>query len=57
MRLVTVNDILYRIIVEVDPKKGYSPEKVKDQYTLADTILNSNGTYFIAMKIVNAECE
>lgn len=57
MRLVTVNDILYRIIVEVDPKKGYSPEKVKDQYTLADTILNSNGTYFIAMKIVNAEWE
>ena len=57
MRLVTVNDILYRIIVEVDPKKGYSPEQVKDQYFLADTILNSNGTYFIAMKIVDAEWE
>ena len=38
MRLVTVNDILYRIIVEVDPKKGYSPEQVKDQYFLADII-------------------
>ena len=57
MRLITVNDILYRIIVEVDPKKGYSPEQVKDQYFLADTILNSNGTYFIAMKIVDAEWE
>ena len=57
MRLVTVHNIMYRIITEVDPNKGYSPEQVKDQYSLADTILNSNGTYFIAMKIINAEYE
>ena len=55
MRLVEINGVLYQIIKEVDISKGYTPEQVRDQYSLADTILNSNGTHFIAMKIIEAE--
>ena len=57
MRLVEINGVLYQIIKEVDISKGYTPEQVRDQYSLADTILNSNGTHFIAMKIIEAEWE
>lgn len=57
MRLVEINGVLYQIIKEVDTSKGYTPEQVRDQYSLADTILNSNGTHFIAMKIIEAEWE
>ena len=57
MRLVEINGVLYQIIKEVDTSRGYTPEQVRDQYSLADTILNSNGTHFIAMKIIEAEWE
>lgn len=57
MRLVEINGVMYKIIQQVDLTKGYTAEQVRDQYTLADTILNSNGTLFIAMKIPNAEWE
>tara|TARA_B100001113_G_C20920994_1_gene540082 strand:+ start:602 stop:775 length:174 start_codon:yes stop_codon:yes gene_type:complete len=57
VRLVAINNVLYKIIQQVDQSKGYTAEQVKDQYTLADTILNSNGTMFVAMKIIDAEWE
>ena len=57
MRLVEINGVMYKIIQQVDLTKGFTAEQVRDQYTLADTILNSNGTLFIAMKIPNAEWE
>lgn len=48
---------MYKIITQVDPSKGYTADQVKDQYGLADTILNNNGVHFIAMKIIEAEWE
>ena len=45
------------IIAEVKPNGGFTPEQVRDQYNLADTILNRSGVYYVAMRIINAEFE
>tara|TARA_B100001939_G_scaffold346768_1_gene366418 strand:- start:6428 stop:6562 length:135 start_codon:yes stop_codon:yes gene_type:complete len=36
---------------------GYSPEKLKTMWTLADTVLKNGDSYYICNKIIEVEFE
>ena len=58
-RLITVNDDLYFICGTVLAEKvtNIPINKLKDNYSLADTVLRNGDTFYICMKIIDAEFE
>ena len=59
MKLITVNDDLYVIrgTVLVDKVTNISTNNLKKQYSLADTVLRNGDTFYICMKVIDAEFE
>ena len=58
-RLITVNDDLYFICGTVLAEKvtNIPINELKDNYSLADTVLRNGDTFYICMKIIDAEFE
>ena len=59
MQIITVNDDKYVIrgTVSVDKVTNISTNDLKKRYSLADTVLRSGDTFYICMKIIEAEFE
>lgn len=59
MKFITVNDDLYVIrgTVLVDKVTNISTNNLKKQYSLADTVLRNGDTFYICMKVIDAEFE
>ena len=59
MKLITVNDDLYVIrgTVLVDRVINITTDTLKKRYSLADTVLRNGDTFYICMKIIDAEFE
>ena len=58
MKRIAVNDDLYVICGTVLAEKvTISTEELKKQYSLADTVLRNGDTFYICMKIIEAEFE
>ncbi len=59
MQIITVNDDKYvvRGIVSVQKVTHLSADELKNQYSLADTVLRNGNEFYICMKIINAEFE
>ena len=59
MKFITVNDGLYvvRGTVLVDKVTNISTNELKKRYSLADTVLRNGDTFYICMKIIEAEFE
>jgi|TARA_R110000796_G_scaffold234625_1_gene353504 hypothetical protein len=54
---INVNDDVFVILGTVSVNKGYTPDKLKSMWRLADAVLRNNNDYYICMKCVNAEFE
>jgi hypothetical protein len=48
---------VFVILGTVSVNKGYTPDKLKSMWRLADAVLRNNNDYYICMKCVNAEFE
>ena len=59
MRIIDVDDIKYVVRGTVLASKvtNMSTEDLKNQYSLADTVLRNGDTLYICMKIIDAEFE
>ena len=59
MQIINVNDDRYvvRGTVSVQKVVHLSTDELKNQYSLADTVLRNGDTLYICMKIINAEFE
>ena len=59
MQIITVNDDKYVIrgTVSVDKVTNISTNELKKRYSLADTVLRNGNTFYICMKVIEAEFE
>ena len=59
MQIITVNDDKYVVqgTVLAQNVTHISTEELKNQYSLADTVLRNGDTLYICMKIIDAEFE
>ena len=59
MQIITVNDDKYVIrgTVSVDKVTNISTNDLKKRYSLADTVLRNGNTFYICMKVIEAEFE
>ena len=59
MQIITVNDDKYVIrgTVSADKVINISTNELKKRYSLADTVLRNGDTFYICMKIIEAEFE
>ena len=59
MQIITVNDDKYVIrgTVSVDKVTNISTNNLKKRYSLADTVLRNGNTFYICMKVIEAEFE
>ena len=59
MQIITVNDDKYVIrgTVSADKVTNISTNNLKKRYSLADTVLRNGNTFYICMKIIEAEFE
>ena len=55
MQIITVGDDGYIVLGKVSVNTSFSTEELKNQWRLADTILQNNGEYYICMKIIDVE--
>ena len=57
MQIVSVNENRYLVLGTVLAHKvtSITTDQLKNQYTLADTVLRNGDTYYICMKIINGE--
>lgn len=57
MKFITVNDDMYVIrgMVLADKVTRLTTIQLKNQYSLADTVLRNGDTFYICMKVLNAE--
>jgi len=57
LRIINIKDDRYVICGTVLAKKviNKSTDELKNQYTLADTVLRNGDTFYICMKMINAE--
>tara|TARA_R100001377_G_scaffold69259_1_gene44579 strand:+ start:147 stop:338 length:192 start_codon:yes stop_codon:yes gene_type:complete len=57
LRIINIKDDMYVICGTVLAQKviNQSTEELKNRYTLADTVLRNGNTFYICMKIINAE--
>ena len=59
MQVIRVKDDMYVVRGKVSAHKviNMSTEDLKNQYSLADTVLRNGDTFYICMKIIEAEFE
>ncbi len=59
MQIITVNDDKYVIrgTVSADKVTNISTNELKKRYSLADTVLRNGNTFYICMKVIEAEFE
>jgi len=59
LRIINIKDDRYVICgtVLVEKVIGTTTDELKDQYTLADTVLRNGDTFYICMKIIDVEFE
>ena len=59
MQIINVNDDRYVVQGTVSAHKvtDITTDQLKDRYSLADTVLRNDDTFYICMKIINAEFE
>ena len=59
MQIINVNDDRYVAQGTVSAHKvtDITTDQLKDRYSLADTVLRNGDTFYICMKIINAEFE
>ena len=59
MQIINVNDDRYVIrgTVSVHKVTDITTDQLKDRYSLADAVLRNGDTFYICMKIINAEFE
>ena len=59
MQIITVNDDKYVVKGTVLAQKvtHISTEELKNQYSLADIVLRNGDTFYICMKVIDAEFE
>jgi hypothetical protein len=57
MQIINVNDDRYVIrgTVSVHKVTNITTNQLKDRYSLADTVLRNGDTFYICMKIIDAE--
>ena len=57
MKFITVNDGLYvvRGTVLADKVTTISTNELKNRYSLADTVLRNGDSFYICMKVIDAE--
>ena len=57
MKLITVGDERYVVLGTALADSGYSPDKLKSMYGLADAVLRNGDTLYVCMTIIIAEFE
>ena len=59
MQIINVNDDRYVVCGTVSAQKvtDITTDQLKDRYSLADTVLRNGDTFYICMKMINAEFE
>ena len=59
MQIININDDKYVVQGTVSAQKvaHFSTDELKNQYSLADTVLRNGDTFYICMKIIEAEFE
>ena len=59
MQIINVNDDRYVVRGTVSAQKvvHLSTDELKNQYSLADTVLRNGDIFYICMKIIDAEYE
>ena len=59
MKFITVNDGLYvvRGTVLADKVTNISTNELKKRFSLADTVLRKGNSFYICMKVIDAEFE
>ena len=59
MQIINVNDDRYVVQGTVSAQKvtDITTDQLKDRYSLADTVLRNGDTFYICMKIIDAEFE
>ena len=59
MQIINVNDDRYIVQGTVSAQKvtDITTDQLKDRYSLADTVLRNGDTFYICMKMINAEFE
>ena len=57
MQIININDDKYVVQGTVSAQKvaHFSTDELKNQYSLADTVLRNGDTFYICMKIIEAE--
>ena len=57
MQIINVNDDRYVVQGTVSAHKvtDITTDQLKDRYSLADTVLRNDDTFYICMKIIDAE--
>jgi len=59
MQIINVGDDRYIVqgTVSVQKVTDITTDQLKDRYSLADTVLRNGDTFYMCMKIINAEFE
>ena len=59
MQIINVDDDRYVVqgTVSVHKVTNITTNQLKDRYSLADTVLRNGDTFYVCMKIINAEFE
>ena len=59
MQIINVNDDKYVVqgTVPVQKVTNITTDQLKDRYSLADTVLRNGDTFYVCMKIIDAEFE
>ena len=59
MQIITVNDDKYvvRGTVLAEKVTHLTTEELKNQYSLADTVLRNGNTFYLCMKVIEVEFE
>jgi|TARA_Y100000296_G_scaffold11110_1_gene12804 hypothetical protein len=54
-KILSVNDDRYIVLGTVSVDSGYTPDKLKTMWRLADTVLRNDNTFYVCSKIIEAE--
>jgi len=54
-KILSVNDDRYIVLGTASVNSGYTPDELKTMWSLADTVLRNDNTYYVCSKIIDAE--
>ena len=55
MKLISIDEEMYVVLGTVSVDSGYSTDKLKSMWVLADTVLQNGDQYYICHKTIIAE--